>query len=78
MKLYHLNPNDYDNEFFVMAESPEKALEYIVNHLGYLSDGKNIYEDHYQKFKKSNIECLPDKYSLDDYGLGEVIESEIC
>jgi hypothetical protein len=33
MKLYYLNPNDYGNEYFVMSDSKENAIDAIVNHM---------------------------------------------
>jgi hypothetical protein len=42
MKLYHLNPNDYGAEWFVMAESSEKAMECILNKLSVEADAADI------------------------------------
>lgn len=67
-KLYHLNPNDYGDEYFVLAESKEKALEYITNSKEYGSE----------LFKGKDINNLPDKYTLNEYELGKVIRSEIA
>jgi hypothetical protein len=88
-KLYHLNPNSWGQEYYVMAESKEKALEYIVQTI--ISEEKEsrkkyleIFPDYEyvssdaNKFKNCSPGNLPDKYTLDEYGPGQVIISEVA
>lgn len=67
MKLYHLNPNDYGEEYFVLAESKEHAFELILEKLD-----KNC------TLATCTWDTLPRKYTLDEYNYGEVIRSEIA
>lgn len=67
-KLYYLNPNDWGMEYFVMAPSKEEALNYIANSGKYEAD----------KFKGLTPDNLPKKYTLDEYEVGQVIESELA
>lgn len=67
-KLYHLHPNSYGMEYFVLANSKEQALEFIIQ--------SGEYE--VKMFKNSTINNLPWRYTLEEYKLGEVISSEIC
>ena len=84
MKMYHYNPNDYGDEFFVMAENKTKAHEYLLKHLEdkIVSAGcyAKMYQDDLEMWKKVNP--LDDKilgiYTLDEHEIGSVIKSEIC
>lgn len=77
MKLYHLNPNGYGGEWFVMAESREKALESILTSVKRNCAGRNDYGECelIERFIKTGAFK---KYSLDEYDAGEVVVSEIC
>lgn len=67
-KLYHLNPNGYGSEFFVIAYIKSEALKLIVQSGEYDSD----------MFKDSTPDSLPFKYTLDEYPAGKVVRSEIA
>jgi hypothetical protein len=66
-KLYHLNPNNWGTEYFVMAPSKEEALNFIANSGKYEAD----------KFKGKTINNLPYKYTIEEYEVGQVIQSEL-
>ena len=67
VKLCHLTPNDYGAEMFVAAESKEKAFELFRLAA---EDGSNI--------RNSKIDNLPRKYTIDEYNIGVVVETEIA
>lgn len=88
-KLYHLNPNTWGQEYYVLAESKEKALEYIVKEITikeeetrkfYLSfdPDYNFGTPDSDRFKNCTPDKLPGLYTLDEYGPGKVIQSEIA
>lgn len=68
MKMYHLNPNGYGQGYFVLANSKEQALEFVVKSKEYNSD----------RFIGKTIDNLPDKYTMDEYSEGEVVREEVC
>lgn len=72
MKLYHFNPHDYGDEAFVMAESKEKACEYLRN-----SD-KFEQGDYYESRTVEMMIAEDCKYVIEEYSVGEVVRSEIC
>jgi hypothetical protein len=89
MKMYHLNPNTYGPEWFVMAESADAAMDAILKKLSVEADEadalkdkdaewttveRGIYEN-ILTFKKTGVF---DRYTLKSYDGGEVVESEIC
>jgi len=82
MKLYYFNPNSYGQEAFVCAESKEKAIEYL------LSTKSGVAEIHSEELKKDAelwhkdkidrmINCK-NKYTIDEFEVGQVVFSEIC
>ena len=88
-KLYHLNPNTWGQEYYVLAESKEKALDYIVQTI--ISEEKESRKRYLEidpdyeysssdadRFKNCSPDKLPGKYTLDEYEIGEVIISEIA
>ena len=83
LKMYYLNPNDYGQEYFTIANGKEEALENILKYLrekckGYLT---NHYEKEFvmvQEIINSKYLEYPQKYTLDEYTNGGVIESELC
>ena len=87
MKLYYFNPNNWGDQYFVMAENKIEAHEYLLQHFEKLIDDPN------EKYaKKSNREALkqwkkvnpenpdtfPTGYTLDEFEKGQIIESEIA
>ena len=76
LKLYHFNPNNYDQQWFVVAESQERAKqyvnEYLINkHRKYqLRDEPCFHIDYWEDKRRG--------YTIDEYEVGEVIESEIA
>jgi len=86
MKQYHFNPNDHGEEYFVMAEDKIKAHEYLLKYFkNRINKSSNLY------YKKMWNRYLEDwkivnpldnstfflKYTLDEYNVGQVIQSEI-
>ena len=83
MKLYHLNPNNYGQEYFTVANSKEEAMGNIKKYLLSKTENENDcyikgYISDYNSWKDVNIDNLPGKYTLDEHNIGDVIESEIC
>jgi len=85
MKMYYYNPNDYGAEFFVMAENKTKAHEYLLKYLENKIVGESCYTKEYQEdlelWKKVNPldnKTFPRKFTLDEYEIGAVIQSELA
>ena len=85
MKLYHFNPNGFDNHYSVMAINIMFAHESLLNFLinqNKTAENKSIgfnSSEAYKKWKKVNpldITTLPDSYSIDEYNANEIIEIE--
>lgn len=82
MKLYYFNPNDHGSQAFVMAESSEKAKEYLLKskiepRILDFGDGQIINLNDLRNAVIDGVGNLEMKYTLDEYGVGEVIWSEI-
>lgn len=87
MKLYHFNPNDYGEEFLVLAENKISAHEYLLDNLkNKVNDPintcyKEMYIDNLEMWKKVNPlnpNTFPLKYTLDIHNVGSIIRSEIA
>jgi hypothetical protein len=89
MKLYHLNPNNWGVEYYVMSDSPENAFKAIREHQR--KDMENeaekckdsdfklaYYKDVYEAWDSVTFDKLPTGYTLDEYDVNEVIETEIA
>jgi hypothetical protein len=81
MKLYYFDPCDYGGQAFVLAESPEKAKEYLLK---YKKEPKFMFEDddridmnQFQNEEIDDMVNLRQKYKLREYNIGEVVFSEI-
>lgn len=77
MKLYYFNPNDYGDEFFVMAKNKTMAFESLMAYFN--RDTELDHKDDLRIWKKINPldpTSFPMKYTLDEYGEGEIIRSE--
>lgn len=68
LKLYYLNPNDYGLEMFVLAQSKESAFKFFKK-----KDDLNEC-----KIRLTDIKNLPNKYTIDEFNEGQVVESEVC
>ena len=85
--MYYLNPNNYGSEYFVEAESEDKACEYIYNYLTDLHnkqvqerlDGKIGYYINYPKgitktfYKEERDKIFDENKKLRD-GIEETLE----
>lgn len=80
MKLYHLNPNTYGQEYFVASKSREDAFESILKYLEEKSnsDYGDFFQEYLDMFKKHGLDNLPRKYTLDEYPMNVVADSEIA
>ena len=77
MKLYYFNPNAYGAEFFVMAESEEKAIESLNKYLENDEHHRGIkWGDDYFKGSEKFSKQYPG-YSIEVYEANQVIETEI-
>ena len=83
--MYHFNPNNYGEEFFVMAEDKIMAHKYLLKHLenkiiSESSCAKMLQEDLdiWKKVNPLNSTTFPKGYSLDEHEVGSVIQSEIA
>lgn len=82
MKLYYFKPNNYDYEYFVMAESEEKALDYLLENLSAkstsgTSDSRHYHDEHLVWAEARKMGKLPRQFAIESYAVGQVIESEI-
>ena len=68
MKLYYFNPNDYAEEYFVVADSEESAIKSLNKHLS----------NHSWHALRSNKwgDLIFRNYTIDVYEPGEVAETE--
>lgn len=76
LSLYHFNPNDFDNEYYVMSSSKELALQSLMMHLEKNSNNAELM-DMWHNVNINDTNTFPGKYTLDVYGEGDVIEGEI-
>ena len=88
MKLYYFNPCDYGSEYFVMASSKMNAIMHLLLYFrqqiknGDFPTHAQYDYDQWNKVPLSDNDeeidnNLPDKFRIDVYETGEVIESEI-
>lgn len=81
MHLFYFNPNTYDLQYFVMAESTESAFQAVLDHLKDRSKNnesyKTFYKEEYEIWTKCSIDNLPSKYTIEIRSENEVIQSEI-
>ncbi len=86
--LYYFNqnknlwqPGDYSGEqYIVLASSEKEALIYLKEHFFKKSKEKNFddsYEEVYEKWKDCTVNSLPDKYEIDVFYEGDILETEI-
>lgn len=90
MKLYYFNPNDYNYEYFVMANDKLEAFESLINFfkrnikIEEEEDIANFYRSNYlarlkewEKINPLKPETFPSGYTLEEYERGEIVETEI-
>jgi hypothetical protein len=80
MKMYYFNPNDHGQEYFVMAENKIQAHQFLIKYFEKYS--RNFYyNENIQKWidvDPLDHYTFPDSYTLDEYDVGVVIETELC
>ena len=83
MKLYHINPNGYGGEYFVMTDSKESALVELKRYYLKMANDetlevRSIYKDDYDKmWASATVESLPNEYTIDEYGFNCIVETEV-
>lgn len=78
--LYYFNPNDYGDQYMILASSEKDALIYLKEYFLKKSKDKNFgdsYEKYYEKWKDCTVNSLPDKYEIETFFEGDVLETEI-
>lgn len=82
MKLYHINPNNYGAEYFVMSSSKESALVALKRHYIKMAsdptnDVREIYQEDYENlWETATVGALPKKYTIDEYNFDDVVQAE--
>lgn len=78
MKLYYFNPNTYGEEAFVCASSLEEAKQSLLKLKKEISeDLKGSWSIKYDNEKIDRMLNCVDKYTIDEFEIGEVVFSEI-
>jgi hypothetical protein len=86
MKLYLFTPNNWGMRFFVMAKNKTEAHEYLLAFLQSKIDDpkercyKDMNKEDLEMWKEVNpldASTFPQKYTLNEYDAGRVIESEV-
>ena len=86
MKLFYFNPNDYGQTAYVCAENKEEAINYLKKKVDkIIEDYNNKYDyeelkQHMIEFKQQVLDNMincKDKYTIDEYNVGDVILGEI-
>jgi hypothetical protein len=89
MKLYYFKTASCNIEYTVIAENKIKAHEYLLIHIEnriteYLNNYSDLSAIYYRKLleKWENVDPLdistfPYTYSLEEYDIGQVIETEV-
>lgn len=83
MKMYVFNPNDWGMIFFVMAENKIEAYKSLMNHFQKETETYNRHSaiENLELWKKVNpldSKTFPNKYTLNEYEKGVVVESELA
>lgn len=90
MKMYYFNPNDYNVEFFVMAENIVDAHKFVLQHLekelakekmnypniNYISSTEQYLLD-WQKVNPEDPTTFPYGYTIDEHAVGSVVQTEL-
>lgn len=85
MKMYQIEPNDWELGWCVMTNSPEEALQYLKNHLKKDADEEmnGEYAEHFttdrelfEEWENATVSNLPGKYYIKEYDEGEIMEYE--
>lgn len=80
--MYYFNPNTYGKQAFVMADSTEKAKEYLLKYrkfpgtTGLDEETEKIVIELHNEIL-DNMSNLKDGYTLEEFGVGEVKFAEI-
>lgn len=75
LKLYHLNPDGYGDEWYVMSDSKQNALRVMID-----TENAKEHPSHEYLYIMENMHkgISVWGYTLDEYGINEVIKSEIA
>ena len=85
IKLYHFYHNDFGEEYYLIAHSKLEAhtflLSYLENKIKTDKTMSSSYKRELDKWKEVNpydTSSFPDKFTINVYNIGDVIESEIA
>ena len=83
-KMFHINPHGEGKEWHVAATSKSDAIFILQMELKKLANEEahsvmNLFTDHrdrYRHWRKARVNLLPDKYTIDEYDLNQILEGE--
>jgi len=79
--LYNFRPHPngfWRVQFTVAAETPENALNAVIEHLKRKAKKEEEYKPMYREWKSAKLERLPDDYSYRElYSYSEVLETNV-
>jgi len=78
MKIYYFDPNNYGQQYFVMAESRSEAIKYLTKYFD--EEIKKETDKDFVEILKEEKDVainLKDDYTLEEFDVGEVIVTEI-
>jgi len=85
MKLYHFNPNNWGGEYYLIAENKINAHKYLLKHISDKIITEISYSNNYceelelwSKVNPMDETTFHDQFTLDEYDVGTVIETEIA
>jgi hypothetical protein len=75
--LYHFKANEYNEEYSVMAISPDQALDFLKTKMA--TDEENGVSTYgsWELWKESTLDNLPRKYTIEEYRVGEILHTEV-
>jgi hypothetical protein len=86
LKMYHINPRDWGMNWYICAVSKQAALDTLVKRFRENAE-KEAQDPHsfivvdarklYKVWSKATLQNLPQKYTIDEYGEGGIIESDV-
>lgn len=88
LAMYYFNPNDYGEQYMVLAKSGEEAFNSVIEHIKKeIEHDKtkpwaeagigNAFSGYYDKWLKATFDKLPSGYTIEVFNIGEVLATEI-
>ncbi len=84
MKLYYFNPNEYGQEFIVMAETKALAYEALLTRFKHeieAEQNSSFYAEELKVWESIVLEdpsTYPRVYTIDEFNAGQVIITEVA